>query len=586
MYTRETLEGMTVVDLRKLARDNDISLGAGISKAGIVDRLCEALVETVSKPSEAAAPVRRAAIVTDDDDTPVLTPNVPYVRSQSGAATTAPRPVQRPVAAAPAPVPAARPAGAAPSKKPEFRLEGSRVWHNPREAQPSPSAGQRTTSSSYQPQRPPQRPLSVVSRFGPEASSAPAVSEPVSEPYERPAYQAPAYSNDIRAQGPETHIRREPVPATSTPQEMLPVDDIHDGSGILEIQNDGTGALRTGNYLPSSHDIAIFPAQIRRYHLHTGDRISGKIRTRHENEALDPMLIISEINGVHAEDFKANPPFDTLTAVYPTQQFLLSKKANGNRLLRTIDLLCPIGFGQRSLIIAPPRSGKSALLTDIAASIAAQNPNVQLISLLLGERPEDITVARDTLPGEVVYAGFDEPMGNHTRIAELTLARALRLSEQKKDVVLLIDSLTALCRAYSECAPQNVRILPGGLAAGSLANAKRLFGSARALREGGSLTIIAVMLADTGISLDQAISEEFRGTANMELYLSADGQIDCTRSLTRNADAMLTPEARTGLKQLRRMAESDPEGFTARLASLLDNTAKNTQLLQQLNADA
>lgn len=586
MYTREMLEDMTVVDLRKVARDNDISLGAGISKAGIIDRLCEVLVDAAPKPAETPAPVRRAAIVTDDDDTPVLTPNVPYMRTQPGTAPAAPRPVQRPAAAAPAPVPAARPAGAAPSKKPEFRLEGSRVWHNPREAQPSPVSGQRASSGSYQPQRPPQRPLSVISRFGPEASSAPAAAEPAPEPYERPAYQAPAHIGDIRAQAPEAHMRRDPAPAAGMPQEMLPVDDIHEGSGILEIQNDGTGALRTGNYLPGSNDIAIFPAQIRRYHLHTGDRISGKIRTRHENEALDPMLIISEINGVHAEDFKTNPPFDTLTAVYPTQQFQLSKKANGNRLLRTIDLLCPIGFGQRSLIIAPARCGKSALLTDIAAAIAAQHPNVQLMSLLLGERPEDITIARDTLPGEVIYAGFDEPMGNHTRIAELTLARALRLSEQKKDVVLLIDSLTALCRAYSECAPQNVRILPGGLAAGSLANAKRLFGSARALREGGSLTIIAVMLSDTGISLDQAIAEEFRGTANMELYLTADGQIDCSRSLTRNADAMLTPEGRKGLKQLRRMAESDPEGFSSRLASLLDNTTNNSQLLQQLNADA
>ena len=586
MYTKETLESMTVVDLRKLARDKDISLGAGLSKAGIVERLCEALATASPKPAETPAPIRHASIVTDDDDTPVLTPNVPYVRSQPSTVPAAPRPVQRPAAAAPAPVPAARPAGSTPSKKPEFRLEGSRVWHNPREAQSSPSAGQRTTSGSYQPQRPPQRPLSVISRFGPEASATPTVSEPVSEPYERPVHQAPTYTNDIRAQAPETHMRHDTSPAAVSPQEMLPVDDIHDGSGILEIQSNGTGALRTGNYLPSSNDIAIFPAQIRRYHLHTGDRISGKIRTRHENEALDPMLIINEINGIHAEDFKSNPPFDTLTAVYPRQQFLLSKKAAGNRLLRTIDLLCPIGFGQRSLIIAPPRCGKSALLTDIAVSIAAQNPNVQLISLLLGERPEDITIARDTLPGEVVYAGFDEPMENHTRIAELTLARALRLSEQKKDVVLLIDSLTALCRAYSECAPQNVRILPGGLAAGSLANAKRLFGSARALREGGSLTIIAVMLADTGISLDQAISEEFRGTANMELYLSADGQIDCVRSLTRNADIMLTPEARKGLKRLRSMAESDPEGFASRLASLLDNTTNNAQLLQQLNADA
>jgi len=595
LYSKESLEAMTVVDLRQIARENGVKLSAGISKQGIVERLCEVLIKEAPQPEASSAPVRRAvSIVTDDEDTPVLTPNAPFVRPNPSAAHPAP-----------APVPAAPAAPAAPSgrsnvpgtNKPAFTLEGARAWHNPR-------TYQQQGGSSYNAQRPggfgqsrptqaagygTPRPAPTVSRFGPDAVQSAGNDEPEAPqeparphysaaPYRAENRPAPSYSNYQSDYRP----RREGAPSQALP-DLLASGDIIDEAGILEIQADGFGYLRTGNYLPGRNDIYVSPAQIRRFHLRTGDRVNGKVRPRRENETHSMLLYVTDVNGIDAQDVKEPVAFDTLTAIYPEKQMIFSHKAPENRMLRTIDLMCPIGFGQRAMIIAPSRCGKTALLTSMATAIHAQYPKAQLMSLLLGERPEDITIARDTLPGEVIYAGFDEPMENHTRIAELTLERAMRLAEQKKDVVLLVDSLTALCRAYSECAPQNVRILHGGLAAGSLSKPKRLFGSARALREGGSLTIIAIMLSDTGIPLDRAIEEEFRGTANMELYLDGSGRIDYTRSLTRNAASMLSEDALRGANRLHDMAqEQGNEAFHARLSSLLEAAADNEALRVQL----
>ena len=581
---------MTVVELRQIAKENGIKLSAGISKQGIVDRLTEALVKEEAPAQETPAPVRRTvSILTDDDDTPVLTPNVPFTRS----APTAPaQPAAKPAQ------PAANHGNVPGTNKPAFTLEGARAWHNPRgyqQQQQGTGSFQRSgsgytqqrpgQSAGYGQQRAPQRPAATVSRFGPDAVQQPEAEEPenMQDPHAR--YAAP-YQSENRPSGYNSyqndyHARRDNASSIALP-ELLASGEVTDGSGVLELQSEGHGYLRTGNYLPGHEDIYVAPAQIRRFHLRTGDKVSGKVRPRRENETHGMLLYVTEVNGVDAQDVKPSVSFDTLTAIYPTQQIQLSRKAEDSRLLRTIDLVCPIGFGQRSLILAPPRSGKTALLTAIANSIHAQYPKAQLLSLLLGERPEDITVARDTLPGEVIYAGFDEPMENHTRIAELTMERAMRLAEQKNDVVLLVDNLTALGRAYSECAPQNVRILSGGLAAGSLAKPKRLFGSARALREGGSLTIIAVMLEDTGIALDRAIAEEFRGTANMELYMDASGRIDCARSMTRNAASMLDEKARNAYARLHQQAaEIGAEEFSKALDSLLSETESNSQLMDK-----
>ena len=593
LYSKESFEAMTVLELRQIAKENGVKLSAGISKQGIVDRLTEALVqeEAPAPVQEAPAPVRRSvSIVDDDEDTPVLTPNVPFNRTA--------------VPAAPAPQPAAKPAqpavnhGNVPgTNKPAFTLEGARAWHNPRGYQ-QPGTGYQRPGAGFNQQRPaqsigygqqrvPQRPAPTVSRFGPDAVQ-PAAEEEEAPQDVRPRYGAgypaetrPASYNNNSYQT-DYRPRRDAAPSIALP-ELLASGEVIDSAGILELQSEGHGYLRTGNYLPGHEDIYVSPAQIRRFHLRTGDKVSGKVRPRRENETHGMLLYVTDVNGIDAQDVKPPVAFDTLTAIYPTKQILLSQKAPDNRLLRMIDLLCPIGFGQRSLILSPPRSGKTALLTAIARSIHAQYPKAQLLSLLLGERPEDITVARDTLPGEVIYAGFDEPMENHTRIAELTMERAMRLAEQKNDVVLLVDSLTALGRAYSECAPQNVRILPGGLAAGSLANPKRLFGSARALREGGSLTIIAVMLEETDIPLNRAIAEEFRGTANMELYMDANGRMDCARSMTRNAASMLNEQARAVYSRLHQQAaQQDADTFRAAMDTLLDETESNAELMEKL----
>ena len=590
MFSKEAFEAMTVLELRQVARENGVKLSAGISKQGIVDRLCEALVKEEASAEEAPvtapAPVRRSvSIVADDEDTPVLTPNVPFTRSAVAPAAPAPA-AQRPAAAA---QPAASHGNVPGTNKPAFTLEGARAWHNPRGYQQQTTSSYQRPAAAYGQQRPlqpagygqqraPQRPASTVSRFGPDAVQPAEEREPVQEaparytaPYQsdvRPSYNA--YQSDYRA-------RRDGAPSMALP-DLLASGEVIDSAGVLEMQSEGHGYLRTGNYLPGHEDIYVSPAQIRRFHLRTGDKVSGKVRPRRENETHGMLLYVTEVNGIDSQDVKPPVAFDTLTAIYPTRQIVLSQKAQDNRMLRMIDLFCPIGFGQRSLILAPPRSGKTALLTAIAASIHAQYPETQLLSLLLNERPEDITVARDTLPGEVIYAGFDEPMENHTRIAELTMERAMRLAEQKKDVVLLVDNLTALGRAYSECAPQNVRILSGGLAAGSLAKPKRLFGSARALREGGSLTIIAV------IALDRAIAEEFRGTANMELYMDAAGRMDCKRSMTRNADSMLSEKANAAYLRLHRQAaEQDDEAFARAMDDLLNETQNNSQLMDRLD---
>ena len=602
MYSKEAFESMTVVDLRQIARENGVKLSAGISKQGIVERLCEALVREEEAPAPAPAPApaapahRTASIISDDEDTPVLTPNAPFMRA------SAEQPAARPAAAAPA-APAVNRGNVPGTNKPAFTLEGARAWHNPRTyQQPSgstyaqrPAAGypaqQRPTQPlPYGQQRVPQRPAPTVSRFGPDAVQVPEEPAETVQQEARPHYNAPyptenrpapaynaGYQNDYR--------RREPSSGSSMAlPDLLASGEVMDDAGVLEVQSEGYGYLRTGNYLPGRNDIYVSPAQIRRFHLRTGDRVSGKVRPRRENETHAMLLYVTDINGVDAEDIKEPVVFDTLTAVYPTKQILLSKKAPDNKVLRTIDLLCPIGFGQRALITAPSRSGKTALITAIADSIHGQYPDAELLCLMLGERPEDITIARDTAPGEVIYAGFDEPMENHTRIAELTLERALRLAEQKKDVVLLVDSLTALCRAYSDCAPQNVRILSGGLAAGSLAKPKKLFGSARALREGGSLTIIAIMLSGTGIPLDSAIEKEFRGTANMELYLEGSGRIDYVNSSTRNAGSMLSAEALAVTEKLHALAtEKGNEEFGAYLNSLIEETENNAQLVQKLD---
>ncbi|MBQ4551994.1 MAG: transcription termination factor Rho [Clostridia bacterium] len=615
MFSKENFESMTVIELRKVARENGVTLSAGISKQGIIDRLCEKLVESEPAPAPAPQVRRAAAIVSDDEDTPVLTPNAPFTRTLP--TSSVPRPV------APQPTPSMRPVPQQPTvnrgnvpgtNKPVFSLEGVRAWHNPRTYQQpsaSPYGQQRPAPRPQQPatpygqQRPVQRSFQTVSRFGPDAAQTPASEAPAAEPSIRPEAEAAPQPTFQAAPAPDFRARtsfnplRESTPAPAVPAEapaialpdLLAMGDVTDSTGVLEIHPEGYGFLRSGNFLQGSHDVYVSNAQIRRFHLKNGDLITGKTRPQRENDRYCAMLYITEINGVVPDDLQTRVSFESLTALPPDRQIKLADSKDDPEALQLIDLVAPIGFGQRALIIAPPRSGKTQLLRSMAASIHAHYPETHIISLLLGERPEELYAARKELPGQVVYATFDEPTENQLRVSELALEHALRLVEQKKDVILFVDSLTSLCRAYSDAAPQNARMLQGGLAAGAVNKPKRLFGAARKLEEGGSLTVIAVMTADTLSPLDNAIADEFHGAANMKLRLVRSASalltpmIDLNESGTRNAQLMLNEDQLSCAQQIRVLAQKKGSEEAIRLLLPLMKKARSAKTLSAQLAD-
>ena len=324
------------------------------------------------------------------------------------------------------------------------------------------------------------------------------------------------------------------------------------GDGVLEILQDGFGFLRSaeGSYLAGPDDIYVSPSQIRRFNLRTGDSISGKIRPPKEGERYFALLKVNEINLDRPEHAKNKILFENLTPLFPQQRFLM-EVGNGSTediTARTIDLVAPIGKGQRGLIVSPPKAGKTLMLQNIAQSLTRNNPECHLIVLLIDERPEEVTEMRRTVRGEVVASTFDEPPSRHVQVAEMVLEKAKRLVEHKQDVVILLDSITRLARAYNTVIPSSGKVLTGGVDAHALERPKRFFGAARNIEEGGSLTILATALVETGSKMDEVIFEEFKGTGNSELRLSrqlADKRIfpavDVNASGTRRED-LLTSE--------------------------------------------
>jgi transcription termination factor Rho len=319
------------------------------------------------------------------------------------------------------------------------------------------------------------------------------------------------------------------------------------GEGVLEILPDGFGFLRSPdyNYLPGPDDIYVSPSQIRKFDLRTGDMLSGQIRPPKEGEKYFALLKIETINGENPEKINDNLFFDNLTPLYPEEQIKLENK-DKDPSMRIMDLLTPLGKGQRGLIVAPPRTGKTVLLQKIANSITENHPEINLIVLLIDERPEEVTDMERTVKGEVVSSTFDEPPTRHIQVAEMVLEKAKRLVEHKKDVVILLDSITRLARAYNAVAPSSGKVLTGGIDSNALQKPKRFFGAARAIEEGGSLTIIATALIETGSKMDEVIFEEFKGTGNSEIVLSrelADKRlfpaIDISKSGTRKEELLL-----------------------------------------------
>jgi transcription termination factor Rho len=340
-------------------------------------------------------------------------------------------------------------------------------------------------------------------------------------------------------------------------------EDIY-GDGILEILQDGFGFLRsaTSSYLAGPDDIYVSPSQIRRFNLRKGDTISGKIRPPKEGERYFAMLKVNEINNDKPENVKNKTLFENLTPLFPDEALIL-EVGNGSAddlSSRVIDLIAPIGKGQRGLIVAPPKAGKTMLLQSIAQAISRNNPECELIVLLIDERPEEVTEMTRSVRGEVVASTFDEPPSRHVQVAEMVIEKAKRLVEHKRDVVILLDSITRLARAYNTVVPSSGKVLTGGVDAHALEKPKRFFGAARNIEEGGSLTIIATALVDTGSKMDEVIYEEFKGTGNQELHLDRKvaekriyPAINVRRSGTRREDLLMTESDLQRLWILRRL---------------------------------
>ena len=336
------------------------------------------------------------------------------------------------------------------------------------------------------------------------------------------------------------------------------------GDGTLEVLQDGFGFLRSPDisYLAGPDDIYVSPSQIRRFNLHTGDTIEGEIRTPKEGERYFALVKVDRVNGEAPENAKNKILFENLTALFPNKPFTLERdiKSEENITGRVIDIIAPIGKGQRGLLVASPKSGKTVMLQHIAHAITANHPEVMLIVLLIDERPEEVTEMTRTVKGEVVSSTFDEPATRHVQVAEMVIEKAKRLVEHKKDVVILLDSITRLARAYNTVVPASGKVLTGGVDANALQRPKRFFGAARNIEEGGSLTIIATALIDTGSRMDDVIYEEFKGTGNMEVHLDRRAAekrvypaINVNRSGTRKEELLIKPELLQKVWVLRKM---------------------------------
>ena len=569
--TEKELSAMTVMQLRKLAKEQKITLGSGVDKAGIIKKILECGSDVPAEDSpaeESAASEPRFQAAWHNSESPRFSARPAYQ-----APGTAPRP----------------------------------AWQNT-----TPSGHQ---MPPVQQRVQPVRPGGFTPRFGP-AASAPAPSAAESVPVRKdPAPAAPgplpehrfsdtpSYTHRISANYSPAYVSSRPAetftppaaqdPGMNTPtlEELLASGNYEEGSGILELHPDGYGFLRAPSFLPSTKDIYVSMAQIRRFGLRTGDFIEGKIRPQREGDKYSALLYISSINGVSEEEAFNRPAFDELTPVYPTRR--ISLETPGSKSLpdmRLIDLIAPIGFGQRGLVLCPPDTGKTELMRNFARVICGNYPEASVLMLLIDVNPEDATLMRESVPCQVLSSSFDQAPESHLRLSEIVLERAMRLVEQKKDVVLLVDSLTRLAKIYTTAAVQQGRSLPGMVNPASLFRAKKMFGAARSCKEGGSLTVIAAMDIATGSKVDDSVVEEFKGTANMELTLDLSvaragvvPSLNLQNSYTKNADILLNDQQKEGLTLIRTMLGSTSSAVAIpQLLSMMDKTENNEALLLKM----
>lgn len=628
----EHMEQMTVLELRKYAKEEGITLSNLTTKASIIERIKQVQSERAPKTEEAPepvkksrVPVRQATILADEGDesmTPAARatftpPNVDKTRTSTGKI------------------------------KPAFTLQGSRAWHNPApyvQTQPqAPRYAPQITqgintisrdndlvdSGIYPPARVKPTAPRTVSRFGPAASSSADAAEHLSAVHERgyqrgvpaernSAYQSNAFRSALPQAAAPTYPEPLPEPGLPIPEpalaepdmlhenklatqvvDLLASGELGDGAGVLEIQQDGYGFLRTGNLLPGRNDIYISNTQIRRFRLRNGDYIVGKTRQQRETDRYAAMIYITSINHEDAEgvlkiygsltDAQRRPEFDEFTPIYPNRRINLSSRTENDLVLRMIDLFVPIGFGQRAMIVAAPKVGKTTILKKIALSLKNNHPEVHTMVLLVDERPEEVTDLKETVGGDIFYSTFDEPPENHAKVSELTLERAMRLVEMGKDVVILLDSLTRVSRAYNLLMPGSARVMTGGLAAGAMNKPKRFFGAARNMKEGGSLTIIATALVDTGSRMDGVIFEEFKGTGNMELTLDRNlserrlfPAVSLLKSGTRHEELLLSEKELEVTSKIRdRFSMSSEQEAISLVLSMLEKSRDNAEFVER-----
>ena len=389
----------------------------------------------------------------------------------------------------------------------------------------------------------------------------------------------------------EEHKKAENEPSQShVAAENVQLDSGEKANGILEVLPDGYGFIRCENYMPGENDIYVSPSQIRRFNLKTGDIIRGNIRIKTQGEKFSALLYVTSINGFHPSEGQRRYNFEDMTPVFPNER-LRMERPGGTVAMRIVDLISPIGKGQRGMIVSPPKAGKTTLLKDVAKSILKNNPDMHLIILLIDERPEEVTDIKEAIRGnnvEVIYSTFDELPEHHKRVSEMVVERARRLVEHKKDVTILLDSITRLARAYNLIIPPSGRTLSGGLDPAALHMPKRFFGAARNMREGGSLTILATALVDTGSKMDDVIYEEFKGTGNMELVLDRKLQekrvfpaIDIQKSGTRREDLLLTKEEQEAVYIMRKALNGmKSEDAVEQILNMFARTRNNEEFVQ------
>ena len=360
---------------------------------------------------------------------------------------------------------------------------------------------------------------------------------------------------------PKTEQKKPDAPIIHKNEFASELDSGQIANGILEVMPDGYGFIRCANYLPGDNDIYVAPSQIRRFNLKTGDIVRGNIRVKTQGEKFGALLYVKSVNGMAPEEATKRYNFEDMTPIFPDDRIRL-EKPGASISMRVMDLLSPVGKGQRGMIVSPPKAGKTTLMKEVAKSVKANNPEIHLIILLIDERPEEVTDIKEAIEGpnvEVIYSTFDELPEHHKRVSEMVIERAKRLVEHKKDVMILLDSITRLTRAYNLTEPSSGRTLSGGLDPAALHMPKRFFGAARNMREGGILTILATALIETGSKMDEVVYEEFKGTGNMEMVLDRKlserrifPAIDMQRSSTRRDDLLLTPDELEAINMIRR----------------------------------